>query len=219
MVLYGGGAAVSLRRHLAQPFAGPAGLEPTRAWLLVALLVVLGALAWRGLRAVGPLVTTPAALSWCLSTPIDRAAWLRTPLTWLLTFSALVAGAWSACSPAGPGSPARAYQAPAAGRRWRAPGVGGGVAGASVVAQCRPYHGAVGACRPSDVVLLRVSPWSRRRWPRGSPGSAPGRRPYRRRDAALGVAVAVVGVWYARSALPHIDRAELTGGAQLGRPP
>src|SRR5215475_2127578 len=60
VVLYGGSAAVSLERHLARPFTGPVGLESTRAWLLVALLVTATAIAWRGLRSLGPLLTTPA---------------------------------------------------------------------------------------------------------------------------------------------------------------
>ena len=47
LVLYGGSGAVALRRHLAKPVAGPIGLESTRAWLVIALLVAVVTLAWR----------------------------------------------------------------------------------------------------------------------------------------------------------------------------
>jgi hypothetical protein len=83
VVLYGGAGAYALRRHLSQPLPAPAGTESSRAWLIVALLVATGALAWRGLRLVGPLVTTPAVQAWIISTPIDRRDWLTTPLWWL----------------------------------------------------------------------------------------------------------------------------------------
>ena len=79
-VLYGGSAAVSIKRHLKQPLDAPVGTESTRFWLLLVLLVVAGAFAWRGLRMVGPLITTPPAQAWVVSTPIDRADWLRAPL-------------------------------------------------------------------------------------------------------------------------------------------
>ena len=52
-------------------------------------LIVLTALVWRGLRMVGPLVTTPAVQSWVLATPIDRAGWLRPPFVSLLVFAGL----------------------------------------------------------------------------------------------------------------------------------
>ena len=91
-ILYGGGGAVAIRRHLASPLTGPPGDAAVRAWLAVALLLVLTALAWHGLRAVGPLVTTPAVQSWVLATPVDRAGWLRVPLIFLLAGST-VAGA------------------------------------------------------------------------------------------------------------------------------
>jgi hypothetical protein len=88
-VLYGGGASVPIRRHLAQPLAGPAGSASVRAWLVLGLLIVVTALVWRGLRMVGPLVTTPAAQSWVLATPIDRAGWLRLPFGALLVAAGL----------------------------------------------------------------------------------------------------------------------------------
>ena len=44
----------------AQPLTGPAGSASQRAWLVIGLSSLI-ALLWRGLRMVGPLVTTPAA--------------------------------------------------------------------------------------------------------------------------------------------------------------
>ena len=217
VVLYGGSTAFSLRRHLSQPFAGPRGLEQTRAWLIVALLVVVGTLAWRGLRALGPLITTPAALSWCLSTPIDRAQWLRTPLSWLLAFAAIAGAAvgtladWAGLSGTGIGL----------GTLWAAiagSGAGVALAGAAVVTQSRTRAtthrarvrasdavlalgvGLVAAAVVTRTVQVRVGP----------PGIAAFVW------AIIAVALAAFGVRYAIAALHHIDRAALSGGSQLG---
>ena len=217
VVLYGGSTAFSLRRHLAQPFGGPRGLEQTRAWLIVAVLVVVVTLAWRGLRALGPMITTPAALSWCLSTPIDRAQWLRTPLVWLLAFAAVVGAAvgalanWAGLSGTGIGLTTL----------WAAiAGAGGGVAlaGAAVVSQSRTR--ADRSPGPHPPVRCRAGP---RSGPGRRRGGHPGRPGTRRaaRDsgvvwAVIAVVLATVGVRYALRALHHIDRAALSGGAQLG---
>jgi hypothetical protein len=90
VVLYGVSAGVSIKRHLATPLGSPAGTESTRFWLLLVLLVVAAAFAWRALRMVGPLITTPAAQAWVVSTPIDRATWLRAPLVLLFVVSGIV---------------------------------------------------------------------------------------------------------------------------------
>jgi len=101
--LYGGSSVVAIRRHLAEPLGVPAGQE-SRAWLVLALLVMAVALAWRALRMLGPLLTTPAAQSWCVATPVDRADWLRRPLRWVTLVIALVGsgvavlGAWAGLS-------------------------------------------------------------------------------------------------------------------------
>ncbi len=79
-VVYGTSAAVSIKNHLKQPLNAPIGTESTRFWLLLVLLVVATAGIWRGLRMVGPLITTPPAQAWVVSTPVDRADWLRVPL-------------------------------------------------------------------------------------------------------------------------------------------
>lgn len=215
VVLYGGSASFSLRRHLAKPFAGPVGLESTRAWLIVAMAVLIGTLAWRGLRALGPLITTPAALSWCLSTPIDRAAWLRTPLTWLLVFGGL-AGAvlgslasWAGLS--GTGVSLATGWAAVAGA-----GIGVALAGAAVTVQARPAPRRRGV-RPSDVVLgagvVLVAAAVATRVTRVRTGPPPVPAVVL---AVVAVVLAGVGVWYARRSLPAVDRAALTGGAQLG---
>ena len=92
------------------------------------------ALAWRALRMLGPLLTTPAAQSWCVATPVDRADWLRRPLRWVTLAIALVGsgvavlGAWAGLSTG------TAYG------RAATTGVGFGSAcgGLAVVAQSRP---------------------------------------------------------------------------------
>lgn len=211
VILYGGSAVVSLHRHLAQRFAGPIGLESTRAWLMIALLIVVGTLAWRGLRALGPLLTTPAALSWCLSTPIDRASWLRTPMWWVLSVSAVIGAVVGALAGwAGFG---------AAELTWSVPtGAGAGIAlaGAAVVAQSRtvPLRSrlrASDAILAAGVALIAVALATRLAGVHTGPPGVPG--PI---WLILAVALAAVSIWYAVKAVPRVDRAALTGGAQIG---
>jgi len=210
VVLYGGSASVALRRHLAQRFGGPVGFEATRGWLMVAVLVVLAAVAWRGLRALGPLLTTPAALSWCLATPIDRSAWLRTPLRWELAISAVlgaITGTFAGWAGFG-----------TAGLTW-APAIGAAVGvaltGAAVAAQSRDRAQrrrlvVADAVLAVGVALIGLALAARLADVRTGPPRLPG-------AAWLGLAlVAAAGmVWLAVRSVPRIDRAALTGGAQL----
>lgn len=229
-VLYGGGASVPIRRHLAQPLTGPAGSASLRAWLVIGLLIVLTALVWRGLRMVGPLVTTPAAQSWVLATPVDRAGWLRLPFVSLLVFAGLF----------GAGVGLLAGWAGLAGGRFGAlwsvligSALGVLVATAAVEEQQpggSPWYGVIGA----QIKAERL-----RRRPVGGRGSA----------AAIGVGLAIIaivlvfrraswhimdprvgGAWFwslvmigsavwavrrASRVLSRLDRASLGGGAQL----
>ena len=210
-VLYGGSAAVSIRRTLARPMGAPVGTESTRVWLIVALLVVTAAFAWRGLRMVGPLITTPAAQAWVVSTPIDRAAWLRTPLAWLMAFCALGGAAVAVLATWAGLSAAFAWVGVAGAA------IGVGLASVAVVTQARPgtVHSRRGP-RASDVVLgasvlLAVA----------AVVSGAGRftLPYpvvpALLVAGLAVVAAVVAVRAALRAVPRIDRTTLAGGAQL----
>ena len=178
VLLYGGSAAVSLRRHLAKPSAGPVGLETHPG--LADRRPAGGARHARLARAArgrsADHHTGRAVL--VVSHPIDRAAWLRTPLTWLLT---LCRGRGRVCRRA-----RQLGRTVPAGRitRHRLGGGGGrrasawGWPRASVVAQAQAIT-APSALRPSDVVLLRVSP-GRAAVATRVTRVAPGRRPFRR---------------------------------------
>ncbi len=209
VALYGGSAVVSLHRHLAKPTGGPVGLETTRAWLILAILAVTATLAWRGLTSFGPLLTTPAAQSWCLSTPIDRAGWLRLPLIWVLG-AAAVAGAGAGVLAGWLGLPTSAAWA---GLSGAAAGVG--IAAASVRAQSRRPR-RPGRIRPNDLALLAclllvaAAVVTRATHVRVGPPAVPAAG-----IAALAVAGAVLAVRAALAALAQIDRAALAGGAQL----
>jgi hypothetical protein len=200
---------VLIKRHLARPVGGPVGLETTRAWLVIALLVTVGIVAWRGLRTVGPLITTPAAQTWCLSTPIDRGEWLRLPLVFVLAVAA-VAGAvvgvfatWLGLAT----SPWWAALTTAA--------AGVAVAALSVVDQSR-RRGRTTRVRPSDVallaslVLVTAAVVTRVTHITEGPPTIP---------APVFTAVAMVAAglsvrWSLRS-LGRMDRAALAGGAAL----
>jgi hypothetical protein len=212
--LYGGSSVVSIRRHLAEPLGVPAGQE-ARAWLVLALLVTAVAVAWRALRTLGPLLTTPAAQSWCVATPVDRADWLGRPLRWLTLATALagaglaVLGAWAGISTG------TAYG-------WAAVagvGLGSAVGGLAVVAQARPE--ARPEARPDGaryrslilvgcVVLVAAALvlGSRR------PELAPPRVPVTI-VAVVGLAVAGRALVRARRALSRVDRTTLAGGARI----
>ena len=211
-VLYGGSSVVSIKRHLAQPLGIPAGTESTRVWLLLVLLVVCAAFAWRGLRMVGPLITTPAAQAWVVSTPVDRAAWLRTPLVWLMVFSA-VGGAGVAELAAWAGLAGSFGLAALAGA-----GAGMALAGVAVVVQARPgiVHKSRQGPRASDVVLV-LSVLAAVAAVVAGAGNLVLPRPLLPAVVvtALAVIAAVVAVRAAAGSLSRIDRTTLAGGAQL----
>jgi hypothetical protein len=209
-ILYGGSAVVSIRQHLARQLGGPAGTEATRSWLILALLATVAALVWRLLRLVGPLVTTPAAQAWCVSTPIDRAAWLTTPLTWLLVYSGLLGAAVGVTA---------AWAGLSSGYGWAAlAGAGFAVvlSSVAVMLQAHPDPGRRRRVSVADAVLTVAVVLV---------GAAVANRAARvdlvlpalpaLAVAALGVIAAVVASRMALRALPHIDRTTLAGGAQL----
>ncbi|MGW3811986.1 DUF6297 family protein, partial [Micromonospora sp. NPDC005113] len=85
--MYGWFAISASRDMLNSPTVGQA--DPgVRWWLAVAALLAGAGLAWRGLRALGPLLVTPATQSWVASAPIDRRAWLAPRLGVLLAAAA-----------------------------------------------------------------------------------------------------------------------------------
>jgi hypothetical protein len=75
VAVYGGALLTTVQDHLRSP-AGAAGVVAERYWIAVAVLLAGAGLAWQGMRALGPLLATPAEQAWGLSTPIDRRGWL-----------------------------------------------------------------------------------------------------------------------------------------------
>jgi hypothetical protein len=73
--VYGGALASAVHEHLQAP-GGAARVTVEQYWIVVAVLLAGAGLLWQAMRAVGPLIATPAEQSWGLSTPIDRRAWL-----------------------------------------------------------------------------------------------------------------------------------------------
>jgi len=75
VAIYGYALLTSMQQHLRAP-AAPPDLMVRREWVAVAVLLAGAGLAWRGLRAVGPLLASPAEQSWGVATPIDRRSFL-----------------------------------------------------------------------------------------------------------------------------------------------
>ncbi|SCF19510.1 DUF6297 family protein [Micromonospora chokoriensis] len=210
--MYGWFAVSASRDLLDSPTVGQA--EPgVRWWLAVAALLAGAGLAWRGLRALGPLLVTPATQSWATSAPVDRRAWLAPRFALLLvgaaagtaTLGAAVAAlggvsdpgalGWAAAAGAGWGAAALALsvvaQSSRAGRRW--PMLIGAVplVAAAVITGAVVFVGGLGDALPRPAATPTI--------------------------ALFAVAVPFVGVGtvLAVRALPRVDRATLTTGAQF----
>jgi hypothetical protein len=205
-VLYSAG-----RRYLHTPSGGH-GDAAERYWIGVATAVAAAGFAWRGLRAVGPLLVTPAAQAWAVSAPIDRRGWLLPRLGALLgsaTAAVAVLGvavmglagssdgrdlAWAAlagaaCGLGGAASSVAAQQT--AGRRWpRLVGVALTGAGAlAALAVVIAHFGGRHLARPNVPLAAAI--------------------------AVVGPPLAVVAAALAVRVLPRLDRAALTTGANL----
>ncbi|MFG1916848.1 DUF6297 family protein [Micromonospora sp. NPDC048898] len=210
--MYGWFAISASRDLLDSPTVGQA--EPgVRWWLALAALLAGAGLAWRGLRALGPLLVTPATQSWAVSAPVDRRAWLAPRFVLLLLGAAAGTAAlgvavaalggvsdpaalgWAAAAGAGWGAAALALsvvaQSSRAGRRWPA------VAGAAPMVMA--------AVLTAGVVLL------------GHLGDGLPRPAATPTVALFALAVPLVGLGTIRAvrALPRVDRATLTTGAQF----
>lgn len=88
LAIYGALAVTAIRRHLRLPSAGSPAESSVRGWLLVAVVLVLGGLAWHAARDLGPVYVTAAARYWAAGAPVDRAAWLRPALGWVTAVGA-----------------------------------------------------------------------------------------------------------------------------------
>ena len=212
--MYGWFAISASRDLLDSPTVGRA--EPgVRWWLAVAALLAGAGLAWRGLRALGPLLVTPATQSWATSAPVDRRAWLAPRFVLLLVGARgrhrgarewpwrrsagsanLAALGWAAGAGAGWGAAALALsvvaQSSRAGRRW--PTVVGAapmVAAAAVITALVVLVGRLGDGLPRPATTPTVALF------------------------AAAVPLVGVGMILAVRALPRVDRATLTTGAQF----
>ncbi len=209
VAIYGGTLAVTLRQHLAAT-AGAPRTNAERWWLGAAALLGGGGLAWKGLRSLGPLLATPAEQAWGVATPIERRAWLLPRFALLVAASAAAAGVAAgavALATVTGGSPGSAVLAGAA---W-----GALAAAAAVVAQ-RPPGGrwpalpgaallAAGAAAAAAVV---VAHYGGRLLP--TPTAAIGLP-----TALVGAPLAAAALALASRALPALDIAALSAGAQL----
>ncbi|MEV1108217.1 MULTISPECIES: DUF6297 family protein [unclassified Micromonospora] len=210
--MYGWFAISASRNMLDSPTVGQA--EPgVRWWLALAALLAGAGLVWRGLRAFGPLLVTPATQSWVTSAPIDRRAWLAPRLAVLVAGAAVGTAAlgvavaalggvsdpatlgWAAAAGAGWGAATLAFsvvaQSSRTGRRW--PALAGAVpmVAAAVITAVVVLTGRLGEGlpRPSSTPTIAL--------------------------VAVAVPLAVVATVLAVRALPVVDRATLTTGAQF----
>ncbi|MFC0004563.1 DUF6297 family protein [Micromonospora siamensis] len=212
VAMYGWFALTGIRRYLDSP-AGAPGDPGERYWIAVAAALAATGLAWRLLRAAGPLLVTPAAQSWLFSAPVDRAALLLPRAAALAGTTALGAGllGLGAAVAGGPDRPIDLLWSALAGAACGTLAVAG-----AVVAQAAPRDPRW--ARLVDRVLL------------GSAGAVAllvvaGHlldRPVPPLSLALTAAVAVVGVpvagWavrWAYRALGGVDRASLISGGQF----
>ncbi len=90
-VLMYGFVLVQAASQYLHPSSGGRADPAERYWIGVAVVVAAAGLAWQALRAVGPLLVTPAAQTWFVSTPVDRRGWLLPRLGALLVGSAAAA--------------------------------------------------------------------------------------------------------------------------------
>jgi hypothetical protein len=224
LLMYGFATVRATGRYLNASSGGP-GDAAERYWIGVAAVVAGAGLAWQALRAVGPLLSTRAGYSWCVSTPVDRRGWMLPRLGALLLVAAagFAAGSLAADDVRLRSSPGWAALAGAT--------YGMACAALAVVAQ----YGM--ACAALAVVAQAASPVSRRRWPHllgaGLIGlgavtavaviaahfaGAPVPRPagsWAAPLAAVGLLFAIATTAAAVRALPRLDRAALTSGAPL----
>jgi hypothetical protein len=207
VAIYGWATARTVADYVG-PDSSTIGTGGVRTWLTVAVLMGLAGATARGLAALGPLFVTPAGQTWALAAPVSRRGWLWPWLAALLGITAIVGAAvgagagafaqvsqfWWAITAGAVLAPTVAAlcvvaQSPTAPRwtRWQGPGLlAGGVLGCGIVVALS----AGGKSLPE----VTVPP------------------------AAIAVAggLACCGaVALATRALAGIDRAALTGGAQL----
>ena len=209
-VLMYGFVLVQAASQYLHPSSGGRADPAERYWIGVAVVVAAAGLAWQALRAVGPLLVTPAAQTWFVSTPVDRRGWLLPRLGALLVGSAAAAAVlalagdglglrpdpgWAALAGAAFGTAGAALgvaaqAAPPAHRwPWRLGIAVLGLAGAVATAVVASHVARVGLSVPTVPVAAVL--------------------------AVAGLPLAVTATVRAVRALPRLDRATLTAGTQL----
>jgi hypothetical protein len=206
-LMYGYVIVHAARQYLHSPTAGH-GDQAERYWLGAAAVLAGAGFAGQGLRAVGPLLSTPAAYTWVVATPVSRRGWLLPRLAGLLLGAAVSTAALAtAAAGAGLGSSLG----------WAAlAGAGYGVAGAAlcVVAQTtsprwpRVVSGALAGIGAATALVVIVAHYA-------GVGLAEPAVPVAAALALTGIPAALVAAVLAVRALPRLDRAALTGGAGL----
>jgi hypothetical protein len=92
--VYGGGFVSVVRGHL-MAVANAPGIVPERQWVGLAMVLTTAGLASWALRALGPLIASPAEQTWGVTSPIDRGSWLL-PRFVMLLVAGMVSGAVAA---------------------------------------------------------------------------------------------------------------------------
>ena len=207
VVMYGFVLVQAARQYL-HPASGGTARPAERYWIGVAVVVAAAGLAWLALRAVGPLLVTPAAQTWFVSTPVDRRGWLL-PRLWALLTGAAVGSAVLAVAGTGLGARPEPGWAVLAGAL-----LGVAAAALAVAAQgsARGWPRLVGAVVLGAAAIVAVA----------VVGSHYARLALAVPEAKVAAVLAVAGLPLAVAAvaravrvLPRLDRAVLTGGAQL----
>jgi hypothetical protein len=118
VALYGWAAVHALRGYLG-PSTAATTVPGTRFWIAGAAVLAAAGLSWIGLRALGPLLSTPATTAWVVSSPIDRRDWLLPRWRWLSLGSTAAAGLLCLAGAAATGAKAGSLAATAAaGALW-----------------------------------------------------------------------------------------------------
>lgn len=209
VLIYGGALYSEVSRHLRTP--GAVEGQVARHWLGVAALLAGAGVAWRGLRALGPMLATPAEQYWVVSSPVSRRGWLAGRFVGVLV-AGMAAGA------------AAAFTVVLLGIRSRGAGLAalGGmvygvlVASASVLAQSagprrwwpRTVTGALLGVGGLTALAVVMAHYTGRPVPEPVAGIGPVL-------LAVGVPLAALATWRATAALPGLDRSRLGAGAQL----
>lgn len=209
VLIYGGALYSEVNRHLQTPGAMEGAVE--RHWLGIAALLAGAGLAWRGLRALGPMLASPAEQYWAVSSPLSRRGWLAGRFTGVVAAGA-AAGALAAFTVALLGIRGRGVGLAAlTGVVW-----GAMVASSAVVAQGtdrrRRWPGAVAAVLLGAGGLTALIVIAAHYGGRVVPAPADG---IGTAMLAVGAPLACVSAWGGTRTLPRLDRARLGAGAQL----